>query len=154
MVGGTRGTILSRVPGPFKQYDGWEPVPADHFYATVDLSSPYTLRFGEGGRLGVKAFTKPAELVVKKKKGKVTNPLAPPSAVSGETLGVAASIAQSLAQAIGSTTGAEQRDLVAELKRLAGHVSWHLREDRGKYNNPAPSAPENKAVPAHVGSTN
>ena len=144
------GTVLSRVAGPFKQYDGWDPVPADHFYATADLSVPYSIRFGEGGRLGTRAFTKPAEAVPKPRRKKVPNPAAPPIAVSQEALGTAALIAQSLSQAIGSTSGETQKSLAAELVRLASHVSWHLREDRGKYRDPTPvPAPDGLPVGAN-----
>ncbi len=132
-----RGNLLVRMFGPFKSYDGWEPMPEDHFYARVDLTGTNNIRLESDGHMGTQAHVVPHHdlSVNQPKKKKPPFPNATVAKVRDETFEAASVISQSLATAIGSTTGESQRALVEELKRLASHVSWHLREDRGKYQN-------------------
>lgn len=119
------GTIVSPVNGPFKHYDGWEPMPADHFYANHAFL-PYTERFSDQGRLGKAAFTK------LKRQPKSSSPKTK-SIVETTTITTAGVISQSLAAAISSTNGAEQKKLIETLDRLAKNVSWLLYEGRDEW---------------------
>jgi hypothetical protein len=114
------GQIFAPVKGAFKEYDGWEAMPADHKYASIDLTEDKTYRSTING-----------EIQQPRPKTTTTNYVEVPV----EVLSVAGTVAQSLASVLVSGVGTQEQQtkLLEELTRLSNHVSWHLREDRRKY---------------------